>query len=389
MAQIHYDEIRACHDEQGPEATRSLVESYLDKGEIKTSEFSIREAFEGLVPNGEKVLRAMERRKKASGGYQLREAVGAVDTSAFSNITGQFLYTMTREKFGRPQSLWPKLCSQQQTVFLDSERIPGVGGIGDKAEEVMEGDEYPLVGVNEEYVDRGKARKYGHITPVTKEIIIGDRTGLVQQYCSAGAEWLDLNVEKRALALATGAVNNYNRNGTTSNTYLSSGAYINTIATNALYDWTNVQTARLTQRALVDPNTNEYIEPGQCDVLLPPALEGTAYRVKTATSVEHVDNTASATTIRTLSGNPVSLAGILNNVYLSQYVYAATSSNSTWFGGDWPKAITRFYVWDITTEQAPANSEQEFTRDISLRFKTSMMDILQMMEPRYLFKCTA
>jgi len=389
MLREAYQDLRRMTEDVGPARTKDFLDNAFRKGHIKTSDFSIREAFEGLVPEGDKVLRAMERRKQSTGGYTLKEASGAVDTSAFSNITGQFLFTMTREKFELPEFLWPKLCNQQQTVFLDGERIPGIGGIGDKSEDIMEGDEYPMVGVNEEYVDRGKARKYGHIVPVSKEIIIADRTGLLMQFCSAGATWLGLNCEKRVLALATGVVNNYKRNGTATNTFLTSGAYVNTVSTNALYDWTNVQTARLAQRALTDPNTGEYINPGNCDVLIPPALEGTAYRVKTATQVEHVDNTAAATTIRTFSGNPVSLAGVLNNVYLSQYVKAATSSDSTWFGGDWKKAITRFYVWDITTEQAPNNSEAEFTRDIQLRFKTSMMDQIQMMEPRYLFKCTA
>lgn len=383
----NFAEFRRLTEDKGPQFVRNTLNECFQKKQIKTDEFSIRECFEGTVEGGAEIVRRMQRPNK--GGYTLQEAATAVDTSAFSNITGQFLYQRMREKFELPEFLWRNLCSEQQTSFPDSERIPGVGGIGDKAEQVAEGEQYPMVGLNEEYVDRGKLTKWGFIVPVTREIIAFDRTGLLLQRADAGADWLSLNCEKRMLALAVGTTNNYKRNGTTTNTYLTSGAYTNVITSNALYDWTNVQTAKLTLNALTDPNTNEYIRVGSCDLLLPPALEATAYRIKNATAVAHVDNQANSQTIRAFSPNPVNLFGLMNTFYTNQYVYAATSSNSTWFGGDFKKAFCRFYAWDIETVQAINNSEAEFTSDIQLRFKTSMMDMFQVLEPRYLFKCTA
>ena len=109
-----------------------------------------------------------------------------------------------------------------------------IGRIGDKAEIVDEGASYPLVGLNEEYIDTPPTRKRGFIVPVTREIIVADRTGILLKAAGETGRWCGLNKEKRVLDVVTGIQNNYKRNGTATNTYLTSGAYVNSQTGNAL-----------------------------------------------------------------------------------------------------------------------------------------------------------
>ena len=66
------------------------------------------------------------------GQRALQEAAQAVSTGDFSNITGQIIYNKVRDSYIDPDLLWPQLCTTQSTEFLNGERIPGVGRIGDQ-----------------------------------------------------------------------------------------------------------------------------------------------------------------------------------------------------------------------------------------------------------------
>ncbi|MDE2021184.1 MAG: hypothetical protein KGJ13_12685, partial [Patescibacteria group bacterium] len=209
----------------------------MESGHIKPSQMSIRDLFEALIPDGGELLRAIGPGKSgrmAMRDISLLEAAGAVDTSAFTNISGQMVFNATKEAFNFDAFIWPELCTTVQTSFIHGEIVPGIGGLGDVAEIIQEGAEYPTVGVNEEYTKTAPTEKRGFIVPITREAIIMDRTGLLLERCGAGGFSLGLNKEKRVQNVAFGITNNYNRNGTSYNTYLTSGAYINDKTGNAL-----------------------------------------------------------------------------------------------------------------------------------------------------------
>src|SRR5262249_21357057 len=121
--------------------------------------------------------------------------------------------------------------------------------LGDNAEIVQEGQPYPNIGLNEEWIQTAPTKKRGFIVPVTREIIVADRTGILLREAGEGGRWLGLNKEKRVIDIVTGQTNNYQRNGTASNTYLTSGAYINSQTGNALdgqgNEWRAVEKAEL------------------------------------------------------------------------------------------------------------------------------------------------
>lgn len=380
---LNYRSLREQYDADPGHTCRELGEA-IEKKQLNVREFSIRELAEAFL--GENLVRAMEPHRK-SGGLRLIEAASAVDTSAFSNITGQIIFSKVKEEFALATIPVDMVCTTERTTILDGEKIPGIGGIGDEAEIVDEAQPYPTAGTNEEYVQTPPLKKRGFIVPVTREIIVADKTSQVVRRCSDTAKWLGLNKGKRVFDALFGVTNTYKRNGTATNTYLTSGAYVNQHA-NPLVDWTDIENAELLFDAMTDPNTGEPMGAtllGQAmTVIVPTALHRTARRIIGATEIRFGDG-ASLTTAA-YGQNP--LTGSQINILTSPYVKARTGSASTWFFGAPKDALVYMEAWAVTAEQAPSNSDAQFNRDIDLQFKVSEMGAPAMLEPRYMTKNT-
>lgn len=388
MKLVNMKDLKRHYELEPAECVSQLLENLSGENpRLKPENLSIRDLFEALTPNGKELLYEMQFGRGRGNAVALREAAQAVSTGDFSNITGQIIYNKVRDGYSDPSLLWPELCTTQMTEFLNGERIPGVGRIGDKAEKVEEGHLYPMVGLNEEWLDTKPTVKHGFIIPITREIIIADRTGLVLRLATEGGRWAGVAKEKEVIDAAEGITNSYNRNGVSLNTYLTSGAYINDQTGNALdgsaNEWRALEKADLLFDAMTDPNTGEPIGiPQNPTILVPSALVRTASRIVGATEVQTVDMRAQTTTVRTTGKNPYSdrQPRILSN----QYVKARNSSTSKWYYGDFKRALLYMSVWEIETLQAASNSEPEFTQDIWARHKVSYRGIAQMYEPRFI-----
>jgi len=358
------------------------------QGEIKTRrayDFSVRELFEHFVEDGREIVQSWSPRSGGgSSGVQLREA--SIDTSDFSNITGQIVFSAILEAWNGPEFIGEKLMETIPTEF-SGEKIPGIGGLGDDAEVVNEAGEYPRVGLSEEWVETPETTKRGFITELTKEAIFFDRTGVLLRQASEGTRYLAINREKRMLDAVLGLTDHYKRNGATTAVAAygdNSGTHNwdNLAASNALVDWTDVENAELLFDGMTDPNTGEPIMISRRQVVVPTALLHTARRIFNATVIRFGDGASSTTQTEG--------ANLLDNyeIVSSPYVKARTSSASTWFIGDFQRGFKYMENWPITAVQAPTNSEAEFTRDIVQRFKVSERGSVAVTEPRYAVKCT-
>lgn len=375
-----------------PARTCRYLGEAVEAGQLSLKDVSIRDLFEALVEDGREVVRRMDPTRK-SGGWRLQEAASAVDLSGFSNVTGQIIYTSIKKGFELQTMLADMLCTTRQSPFPYGEKVPGVGGVGDEAEVVAEGQPYPTVGMSEEYVEFPAPRKRGFIVPVTREIVVFDRTGLIKDRADTGTKWMALNKEKRVLDVAFGVVNTYKRNGTSLNTYLTSGAYINS-QSNALVDWTDIENAELLFDAITDPTTGEPVSwQGGMTLVVPTALHRTARRLVRFNEIRFNDG-ASGTTAY-YGQNPLQDRGPSTGqlsqditVLTSAYVKSRTGSASTWFYGRPKEAFVYNEVWQVETSQAPTGNPAEFERDIQLQFKASEFGTPGVMEPRYVTKNT-
>ncbi len=321
----------------------------------------------------------------------MENAGGAIDTSAFSSITGQIVYSEIKERFENPMLIGRNLVEMKTTNFLDGEKIPGISMPADDFASLGELQPYPWVGISEDYIETPRPVKRGGTIGVTRELVKADRTGGLLDRVGMIGDAMALNREKRILTtvLDTGTPT-YKRNGQTAvaaySTSTTNHPFVNTHS-NALQDYTDIENMMLLFDAITDPITGEPIVVGGADIIVPSALSVTANRLKNATEVRQVANS-----IETIGSNPLSQGGLngharIGNIWSSAYVKSITGSASTWFGGNFKKAFRYISVWDIEVAQVP-NSAELFLRDVLFALKCGEFGVGYCHEPRYVVRNT-
>ncbi len=383
---LKYRELKRRYDLDGAEQTVTHLSEALREGHLKPEDFSIRDLAEAIVPDGHEWVRLLDPR--SAGSVNVLESSGAVDVTAFLNITGQVIYSKILEAYLQEAFVVSKLVDTIPTR-LDGEKIPGISRVADTIDEVAPGMPYPHLGFGEDYIETPSTTKRGFIVPVTKEAIFFDRTHLVLSRAAEVGEVLGLNKEKRLIDLVIGVTNNYKWKGTSYDTYQTSSPWINSLATNELVDWTNVDAAEQLFAEILDPNTGEPVLVRGTTVLVMPAYRHAAHRVFSAAELTF---TAAGSSTATVSANP--LTGY--RVHDSRLAYrrliasgvAAADAKKYWFVGDFRRAFAYMENWPITVTQAPLGSEADFNNDIVLRFKASERGAAAVLNPRFVVKNT-
>ena len=358
----------------------------LESKALRPSDFSIRQLFENFVEDGRELVDSWNPRQ--GGGVSMLEASNMVDTSAFSNITGQIVYSAIMEKYMAEEFVFTKLFPTQPTQF-NGEKIAGIGQLGDQAEAIAEGRPYPTAGVNEDWIETPATTKRGLIVPVTKEAVFFDRTGVILERCGDVGNWLGVNKEKRAIDCAVDenvTTHRYKWRGTVYASYQTTSPWDNTTASNAMVDWTDIDAAEQTLAAITDPNTGEPILLTAKHITVNRELLNTARRIVNATELRTAPAGYPTNAIinETTWPNPVVGYSIVSSLLLASRM----ATDTTWFLGDWTKYAKYMENWPITVVQAPNNSEAEFTQDIVFRYKASERGQFAVVEPRAVTKCT-
>ena len=354
--------------------------------ELAAEDFSIRDLAEALVPDGRQWVRLLDPR--SGGGVSVLESEGAVDVTAFLNVTGQVIYSKILDAYTHESFVASRLV-QTIPTRLDGEKIPGVSRVADAIDVVPPGMPYPHLGFGEDYIETPSTSKRGFIVPVTKEAIFFDRTHLVLSRAAEVGEVLGLNKEKRLIDLVIGVVNNYKWRGTTFDTYQIATPWINTLADNELVDWTNVDRAEQLFADILDPATGEPVLVRGTTVLVMPAYRHAAHRVFNAAELTF---TAAGSSTATVAANPLSGYRVHDSRLAYRRIVAsgvdAADAKKWWFVGDFRRAFAYMENWPITVTQAPTNSEAEFTHDIIVRYKASERGAAAVLDPRYVVKST-
>ncbi len=383
---LKYRELQRRYELEGGEQTVQHLSEALRAGHLAPEDFSLRDLAEALVPAGREWVRLLDPRSACS--VSLVEAGDGVDVTAFLNITGQVIYAKIIEAYTQEAFVCSKLIDTIPTR-MDGEKIPGIGRLADRIEEVAPGMPYPHLGFSEDYIETPSTTKRGFIVPVTKEAIFFDRTHLVLSRAAEVGEVLGLNKEKRIIDLVIGTNNNYKWKGTSYDTYQASTPWINTITGNELTDWANLDAAEQLFADILDPNTGEPVLVRGNTLLVMPALRATAHRIVHATQLSFSpDGSPTAT----FSANPLGNYRLFDSRLAYRRIVAsgvAASDAQKWFFlGDFRRAFAYIENWPITVTQAPLGSEAEFNNDVVLRFKASERGAAAVINPRYVIKST-
>ena len=384
MRAIKYRELKRRYELDGSEKTISHLSEALSSGDLKPDDFSLRELAEAVIPDGYHWVRGLDPRN--SNGVALTESTDGVDATAFSNITGQLIYSKIMEGYTQSAFVASKLVDTVPTRF-DGEKIPGVTRVVDDDLSIGAGMPYPNLGFGEDYIETPSTTKHGLIVPITREAIFFDRTHIVLRRASEVGEVLGLNKEKRLLDVIVGATNNYKSLGTQYDTYQTVSPWVNVLAANSLVDWTNVDAAEQILADILDPNTGEPVLVEANTVLVMPAFRHAAHRVFNSAEVSQVSGVTTTT-----SANPLGNYNVFESRLAYRRIIASGETNADakqwWFLGDFKKAFAYMENWPITVTQAPQNSEAEFSNDLVFRFKASERGAAAVLNPRFIVKNT-
>lgn len=395
---VNVRELRQLCESKGTGEVSSHLLDALEKKHLTADDFSFRDLAEAYM--GEEWVRNL--RPKSGRRYGSRELTEAdsIRYSDFSHITGQIVFSKVQEGYQDPEFVFQKEVPVTQSDIQDMERIPGLSNIGDETQAIMEGDAYPYVGFSEDYIDIAAKRKRSPgIVALTREAILGDKTGQLLDRARKIGFFLGINLEKRccdavcdenagAVSAALGG-HRYHWKGTSYATFQTATPWDNVTTSNALIDWTDVEAALLTIRAITDPYTGEPVMITCRDIIVTPQLEMTALRILNATEVRtHAGGYAtSGNLVDYAATNPV--AGMGFRVLSSQLLASRMATDTDWYLGNLKKAVNRFVNWDIETEEAGPNHPAAFERDIMLQVKVSCKDAIAVVEPRALSESRA
>ena len=320
--------------------------------------------------------------KVRQGFIDMKEVKEAdVRSTAFSNITGVLLADMVIEGYESVKGIGDQLTRLYQSTQKD-ERVPGFSA-AENVETVNEGEPYSEAGLFDKYVTTGTPLKKGRVISITEEAIYFDQTGMLLDRAFMLGERAALAKEKAILQAVLGLVNSYFPSGTASTLY-SAAPYV--VASNALADWTNVETAEVSGLAEMTDEEGEAILVVANTLLVPTALKRTAERIMNATEV--ADGDWGDTGVKTYSRNPV---GGQYKVLSSPLVHKLQTTNPTtnWWFGDFQRQFRWKQIWPLQTFRAPANHPDKFDRDIVDKFKVRFYGCAFAMDNKYVVKNTA
>jgi hypothetical protein len=356
----------------------------------------------GLYGDGLKnALESHARGRGAPGYVDVLESGGtAVTPTQFANISvynaavAGLLEAKVLEVYDRPEYIGDRLA---RTIPTRKRTEKMIGLVESDAGDMERKPTQPHARANigERYQETPETKNRGLAIEVAIESVMFDETGLVLQYAEKVTERLRLRKEKALIDQAIGVTNSYNYGGTAYNTYLTTGAWVNVVASNPLVDWRDVDEAFQLFADMKDPENSEPIVITARQLLVMPqkvmaasyTLNTTEYRTQVGSGDGQVTK---------IGGNPI--AGALEMMPTSPWLYsrarAADGLNLSeanaaglWFVGDFQRAFAYMENFPLTINRATPSDYEMADRRLAAAIFIDEMGIPAVIEPRYVVKC--
>ena len=395
MAAINYKELKKMSEGLKPSVFNKRMQEGFDDGAFRPSDFSIQRLAEECF--GREFVEACNPKDPDTMKLaRIKEAGDGVDSTSFSNITGQIVYNAILQKYNSPARIATNLVPTIQTE-LSGEKIAGMQSLADQGDNLIvgEGDPYPHYAFGEDYIETPETVKRGEIVNVTLEAVFFDRTNEVLRAAQNVGEAMAINKEKRIMDLILGVTNNYKQVGTAYDTFRTTDSAdgilpANYLTDNELIDYTNIDAVQQLFNGMTDPYTGEPILIEAMTILCAQAKQTQLWQALNSTETQY--NSTGTGTIRTVSNAPTNLTAYtpVTSPYVQHRLVASGKStdvaNKTWITGDFSKAYAYMENWGITTSQKGTDSALAFNQDIVHQFKVSERGAAAVMNPRYVVK---
>jgi len=386
----------------GVAKTRDYLAEAIAKGDIHTSNISLRGLAEGII--GEQWAETMHRYNGPDRVFM--ESTEAVDASNFAAITGQILITTVKEKYKLASFIGDSLvqnipCGQN----LSQELIPWLSDTTSESDTVQQGMPYAQTQFTGNYTKLPAVEKVGRICAITAEMIYADKTSQALASAESVGQYCGLAKEERILKTVMGISGNYIY-GTAQgsefslNTYSATAqsgptyGFINQVDSYALSNWASINTLEQLFYQMKDPNTGKPVEifgPGM-QMLVMPFQKYAASRILNPATVTKNGPYATTGDVEQLeSPNPLDTNyGLLTSAHARALLIASGVSASTADKYVWLGNFKKAFVWreakPLEVVQAPANNWAEFSQDIAVAIKASWWGAAGVMDPRFVVR---
>lgn len=398
MAKVNYEKLVEQFEKLGTGRAKKLLLESFKAGDAAPSDFDMGALFEACFGWHNFVAC---RRDKQVLVTDIMEAAGGVSNAAFTGISGQIVYAETLQKYEDEEFVFTKLIPERKSPYT-FEKIAGITRIGGEVLKVPEGQPYPIAGVGQTWIHGPETEKRGLIIPVTREAVFFDRTGDLLDRCGEVGYWVGQEEEERAIdcvidenggakSAAVGGHRYHWRDVSISTYNDNTGTHTwdNLAASNGLVDWTDLDAADQLLNAMTDPDTGKPAVFDGKHLVVTKQNEKIAMFIKHATSLDRI-TPGYATT-----GNPTYNGGAPNpwsssfEIITSRLLAQRLATDTNWFYGDVKKAFFKAVNFPFQTMQAPANSHDEFHRDIVLQYRADARNNFGTREPRAMIRNTA
>ena len=402
---VNYKSLIEDYKRCGVDATTVSLREQFKKKELRPDEFDLGRLFEECFGWSE----YMNCRKPYRDGGKMvstlfREST-EVSSAAFTAIAGQIVYAQTIPKYESPEFVFTPLVPTYQAVTHGAEKIAGVTQLGNAATERNESEPYTVAGVGPNYIHSPVCKDRGLIVPVTREAIFEDKTGQLLQMAGDVGYAMGLNLEFRIIDalvdLNDGAKSamvgghRYHWLDTSIASYgddSGSHTWDNLSATTALTDYTSLKACEILLSKMTDPFTGNRINMPAKHLVVCPTLLHEARAIKRAESYRvHVSGyPTTGSPVERVAPNTLDDYTIVSSAFLDQrQVTAGSGLATTWYLGDIGKALQRKIVFPMQVDQAPAGNDDEFNRQIVMKFRANETSMPFWREPRCMIKATA
>lgn len=358
---------------------------YSEEGRrIDLNEISIRECFETFIgpvsehfPNNRR------------GGFHVAPLQEATTSMAFSVVTGTVISRAVQAAYDSRPGILDNLVNVVNSS-MRTERTAGFQAFSG-IDEVPEGQEYP----ESTFVDRGvevpEPPKRGAMIEITDETVIFDQTSQILQRATALGTKMQLDREafgirtiqdltsyKGFYPLVTGVPTQTDVFRTVAAGTAWYNKSINTIATNALQDWTDIDAAwqYWANTAKIADENGDPILVNPTVLLVPYALVSTALRILGA-----YENRVVTGGNTTLSPNVLNQLGLNLTVLTSPYM----NDTTTWYIGDFKAQYQERVIIPIQTLPIAPNGR----RDIVAAFRVRRKSRVETLDDKFVLKNTA
>lgn len=352
----------------------------------------------------ESKLRRFAERK----GWAAEASAEGIDASTFSDFWGAVALEAVEMGYAQAATVANQLVGvwESSQSLLDEASIPEQAASPDGTQNmnVAQGMEYGRAGFTGVMIKAPRPDKFGLIAALTLETVRSNQKTEVLDANAEVGRMVGTEEAERKIRVAIGVTNNYTRNGVSTNTYLTSGAYTNSLTDFVLTNGPK-EIDRLLQLAAVQlhPITGKNIQFAPTAILcVPGGLFNTRHQANLSEYREPT-NGSSGGPVGISQGNPLGInftimsdpavqriAAVSASAELPGLGLTAAKAKTLFIVADWQKAFkwrqvepfTVFETGDLTNDYWPPS----FFQDVVWACKARSWGAAFVREPRQAYR---